>query len=128
MGLKARLDGGDTLCLVVLPLRRRRGREESGAAAAAHRPPEVKPAAAMLSRISQLGARIPRENRAAGKLPSSTTSYYRGHVQHSTLNSGLGPQVRRVGRCGREDRGARGSCVTCIGHSKPNPPQLGATV
>uniref|UniRef100_A0A0E0HM52 Uncharacterized protein n=2 Tax=Oryza nivara TaxID=4536 RepID=A0A0E0HM52_ORYNI len=52
----------------------------------------------------------------------------RSHVQHSTLNSGLGPQVRRVGRCGREDRGARGSCVTCIGHSKPNPPQLGATV
>ncbi|XP_052158623.1 adrenodoxin-like protein 1, mitochondrial [Oryza glaberrima] len=34
----------------------------------------------MLSRISQLGARIPRENRAAGKLPSSTTSYYRGQL------------------------------------------------
>ncbi|XP_040381083.1 2Fe-2S ferredoxin-like [Oryza brachyantha] len=32
----------------------------------------------MLSRISQLGARIMREGRAAAKLPSSTTSYYRG--------------------------------------------------
>uniref|UniRef100_A0A0E0L8Y0 2Fe-2S ferredoxin-type domain-containing protein n=1 Tax=Oryza punctata TaxID=4537 RepID=A0A0E0L8Y0_ORYPU len=35
---------------------------------------------AMLSRISQLGARILRENRAAGKLPSRTTSYYQGRL------------------------------------------------
>ncbi|XP_052162092.1 adrenodoxin-like protein 2, mitochondrial isoform X1 [Oryza glaberrima] len=40
----------------------------------------VKSAAAMLSRISQLGARLLRENRAAGSLASSTTSYYRGQL------------------------------------------------
>uniref|UniRef100_I1Q7G8 2Fe-2S ferredoxin-type domain-containing protein n=2 Tax=Oryza glaberrima TaxID=4538 RepID=I1Q7G8_ORYGL len=34
----------------------------------------------MLSRISQLGARLLRENRAAGSLASSTTSYYRGQL------------------------------------------------
>lgn len=40
----------------------------------------MKSAAAMLSRISQLGARLLRENRAVGNLASSTTSYYRGQL------------------------------------------------
>ncbi|KAF0903820.1 hypothetical protein E2562_029924 [Oryza meyeriana var. granulata] len=60
---------------------RRRGRQESGGAA--HRPPEgfgSSWAAAMLSRISQLGARLLRESRAAGKFSSSTTSYYQGQL------------------------------------------------
>ena len=39
----------------------------------------------MLSRISQLGARLLRETRAAGNLSSNSSNYYRGQVsRHST--------------------------------------------